>query len=212
MARDLEIGDSLVSYKLVDKVFDVVLPSSEKQVLGSLARHAHNDGSEARPCVQTIMRETSLSERTVQRALRKLETRSWIADASPDKGKRGGKKPVNYRLIPDKWSVIVAPTPVTVTPLPVSQRHSTPVVVTPESVRESVQSNRSKNLSEPKPYQKLETSVSPSAQVKPNPKGAGKEIQNRRNVDQTYRAATMEQVNREYRNWLNSKSAGGGAR
>jgi predicted transcriptional regulator len=180
MVRDLEIGDSPVSYKLVDKVFDVDLPSSEKQVLGSLARHAHNDGSEARPCVQTIMRETSLSERTVQRALRKLETRGWIADANPDKGKKGGKKPVNYRLIPDKWGVIVPPTPVT---------------VAPESVRQSVQSNRSLNLSGAKP--RPETRVSPSAQVK----GAGKEDQTQGEPNASNERGWTEE---DFKNWKGS--------
>lgn len=184
-----------MSYKLVDKVFDVDLPSSEKQVLGSLARHAHNDGSEARPCVQTIMRETSLSERTVQRALRKLETRGWIADANPDKGKKGGKKPVNYRLIPDKWGVIVPPTPVMVTPLPVSHRHPTPVTVAPESVRQSVQSNRSLNLSGAKP--RPETRVSPSAQVK----GAGKEDQTQGEPNASNERGWTEE---DFKNWKGS--------
>jgi predicted transcriptional regulator len=198
MVRDLEIGDSPVSYKLVDKVFDVVLPSSEKQVLGSLARHAHNDGSEARPCVQTIMRETGLSERTVQRALRKLETRGWIADANPDKGKKGGKKPVNYRLIPGKWGVIVAPTPVMVTPLPVSHRHPTPVTVAPESVRQSVQDNRYKNLSEPKPYRKPETAF---AFGKTQIKGAGREDQSQGEPNASNERGWTEE---DFKNWKGS--------
>lgn len=52
-----------------------------------LAEHAHNDGSESYPCVDTIVRETRMTRRSVQAALRKLEADGMIvAEGKGDKG------------------------------------------------------------------------------------------------------------------------------
>jgi hypothetical protein len=96
-----------MSFRIVDAVFDLALSSTEKMVLCSLSRHAHNDGTEARPSVGTIMQETGFSERCVQITLRSLEGYDppLILDAYPTYKKKGGKKrTVNYTLVLENWN------------------------------------------------------------------------------------------------------------
>jgi hypothetical protein len=140
-----------MSYTLVDKVFDLDLPRSEKQVLMSLARHASNEGRDAYPSVEpTIMLETGLSERGVQIALRRLEAKRLIEDSQPERKKKGGpKQTVNYTLLTANWianPAVTAPFVGTKTPKSVRRTpHSLPAnpavtsanpeVTAPESVR-----------------------------------------------------------------------------
>jgi predicted transcriptional regulator len=89
-----------MSYKLVDAVFYLGLPRAEKQVLMSLCKHAHDDGSSAFPSVELIHFETGLKRRAIQNALRWLEDRQYIV---AERSKKGGRaKSVRYRvLVPD---------------------------------------------------------------------------------------------------------------
>jgi hypothetical protein len=51
-------------------------------VLISLADHAHDDGSHAFPSVDTLVKETRMTRRAVQAALRKLEAAGDIVNTS----------------------------------------------------------------------------------------------------------------------------------
>ena len=90
-----------MSYALVDKVCDLNLPPQEKLTLISLARHAHNDGTEARPSVETMTRETNLGRRTIQRKLRTLEEKHLIGSREEKLG--GRHYTVWYDLLLDNW-------------------------------------------------------------------------------------------------------------
>jgi Helix-turn-helix domain len=77
-----------MSFGLVDKVLRVdgreaPLTAPVKMVLTGLVRYANDDGTQARPSVDTLSRSTSLTERTVQRALRELERMSLIVEVTP---------------------------------------------------------------------------------------------------------------------------------
>lgn len=62
-----------MSYKLVDRVFDLEgLPKREKAALLSLAKHAHNDGTEAYPSYARMARETGWSRDQMKRAVHSL--------------------------------------------------------------------------------------------------------------------------------------------
>ncbi len=54
--------------------------TTARHVLAALAEHAHPDGSEARPAIVTLQHRTGYDRRTVQRALRRLETAGLIRD------------------------------------------------------------------------------------------------------------------------------------
>lgn len=120
------LGDDLaMCFHLVDRVFGTTLDPTRKLVLLSLARHAHADGSMARPSIETMAEETSLSTRTVKRALQDLAHDAMIAMTS-----RAGRYGVTtYRLIVENL-----PIPATRRDT-VSSRNDT---VSPESVLESV--------------------------------------------------------------------------
>jgi Helix-turn-helix domain len=101
-----------MSYKIVDEVLDrVMLLPLDKLVLASLARHANDEQRISWPSVDTIIWETSLNRRTVQRRLRALEICGIITDVSdyyePDdaeptrkraKKYGGAKNTTRYRL------------------------------------------------------------------------------------------------------------------
>src|SRR5580704_10070396 len=72
-----------MSYKIVDEVLDrSMLLSLDKLVMASLARHANDEQRISWPSVDTIVIETSLARRTVQRRLRELEACGIIMDVS----------------------------------------------------------------------------------------------------------------------------------
>jgi len=73
------------------------LSLAEKAVAMVLAEHANEDGSEARPAVDTIAAEAEISRRAVQLALRVLEDRGLIAVQTP----ATSKKPAVYRVLVD---------------------------------------------------------------------------------------------------------------
>lgn len=159
-----------MSFKLVDKVFDLNLPRGEKQALSSLARHAHNDGTEARPSIPKIMRETGMSDRGIQRALRSLENKNLICDVEPHRGKKGGiRHPVNYTLVLEKWK----PNPEVSSPFSGKE--------TPKSVPSKGEVSSGKGeVSSPESVLNLskesKTAPTPSASVRsPHPTAADKE-------------------------------------
>ena len=75
------------------------LPATDKLVLIGLANHAKADGTVAYPAVQTLAVYCCASERTVQRALRRLEDEGLISrsDWQPDHI-RSDRRPVAYDL------------------------------------------------------------------------------------------------------------------
>jgi DNA-binding transcriptional regulator YhcF (GntR family) len=72
-----------VSYKIVDEIIGQTLfESPDKWVLASLARHANDEERIAWPSVSTMALQAGVSERTVQRALRKYEKLGAITDVT----------------------------------------------------------------------------------------------------------------------------------
>ena len=62
-----------MSIRVMSAVFECEsMTSTQKLVALALADHCHDDGSEARPGMARLKRKTSLSERTIQRALKEL--------------------------------------------------------------------------------------------------------------------------------------------
>jgi hypothetical protein len=71
----------------------VPVGGTAKVVLLGVANHAHPDGSEAYPSIKRLAEYACCDDRTVTRALRKLESEGWIL--RDGKGPRGQNK---YRL------------------------------------------------------------------------------------------------------------------
>lgn len=74
---------------------------SERLVLLSLANHANAEGRDSYPSVATMMTETRLPERNVQRALRALEDGGHIraCGRAPDERIPKNRRPVNYLIV-----------------------------------------------------------------------------------------------------------------
>jgi hypothetical protein len=89
-----------VSYKLSDAARVIYLPAREKSVLRVLCDHAHDDGTESRASIYTLMMETGFKRGAVKYALRWLEENGFIV---ADTDKLGGfQRPVTYSvLLPD---------------------------------------------------------------------------------------------------------------
>jgi hypothetical protein len=86
-----------MSYKLTDVAFDIPnLSKRAKAVLLNLARHAHDDGTEARPSVPTIAEQMKWSAREVYRGLRELEKCGLIIQTQA--ADKHSNKPAVYRL------------------------------------------------------------------------------------------------------------------
>lgn len=96
-------------------------------VLLVLAWYADPDGGNVRPSVPRITRETGLGERTVQRALRHLERLGFLTPERRSAGKATAYRLTLHPRQPDtpliQTPVSLTPPPVTVTPLPPSERH-----------------------------------------------------------------------------------------
>ena len=88
-----------MSIGLMQAAFNLVIPSTDKFVLVALANHAHHDGTGAYPSVARLARQTSFSERCVQKALRRLEKASLIVPIGSVQGGRGDT--VEYKIILD---------------------------------------------------------------------------------------------------------------
>jgi hypothetical protein len=76
-----------MSWRLVEKVWDLDLPPIQQHVLLALARHADDDGRRCFPSVATLARETGRSRRTVQQILRELASAGVLAIAHPGGGR-----------------------------------------------------------------------------------------------------------------------------
>ena len=78
-----------MSAKLMGLVFELEVERDEFPVLIALADHAHDDGTSVYPSVGYLAWKTNLSERSVQRILRKLEDRGLIESTGGTSGGRG---------------------------------------------------------------------------------------------------------------------------
>jgi hypothetical protein len=73
----------------MSRVFELEIPAMEKFVLLAMADHARDDGTGCYPSVTRLARKTSLSERGVQKVIRRLESRRLLASKGKSKGGRG---------------------------------------------------------------------------------------------------------------------------
>lgn len=79
-----------MSVKAMGKVWDTDLPSNKKFVLLAYADHAHHDGTNIYPAIETIAEKTGYHERSVQRITRELEAEGYLV---PDgQGPKGTNK------------------------------------------------------------------------------------------------------------------------
>lgn len=67
-----------MSIKLMSEVWKTRLPTSEKMVLLVIADHASDDGTEAWPSQRLIAEKASLTIRTVQTCINKLQAGGWL--------------------------------------------------------------------------------------------------------------------------------------
>lgn len=77
-------------------VFQLAIPATEKLVLIAMADHAHTDGGGCYPSVETLTKKTSLSRRSIQRALRNAEKAGLLTPVSKSRG--GRHVTTEYRL------------------------------------------------------------------------------------------------------------------
>jgi hypothetical protein len=124
-----------VSTKVMSACWLVRTEPSRKAVLISLADQANDDGI-CWPSVGTVAERTCLDERTVQRAIQDLQEEGHLTVQM-----RSGRSTI-YRLHPRHGD-----TPVITSPP--SQRHPTPVTVTPHPRHGDTQ-NRKGTVKEPK--------------------------------------------------------------
>lgn len=106
-----------MSIKLMALAWETSLPSTEKMVLLCLSDFANDDGS-CWPSIATIVHKTSMGERTVQRAIKRL-----IQTGVLTKQERSGTS-ARYQIHPRHFD-----TPVKMTPPSIC--HDTPVKMTP---------------------------------------------------------------------------------
>jgi hypothetical protein len=81
-------------------VFDLDISPAEKLVLLAMAHHAHDDGAGCYPAVDTLARKTSLTDRGVQKIMRRLERAGLIELLGSRKGGRASS--AEYRVVPRK--------------------------------------------------------------------------------------------------------------
>jgi hypothetical protein len=80
------------------RVFEMDLPPMEKLVLLAMADHARDDGTGCYPSVSRLAKKTSLSERGVQKVIRRLESEHFLASKGKSKGGRGVTVEYDLRL------------------------------------------------------------------------------------------------------------------
>src|SRR6266404_5167956 len=103
-----------MSIRIIVEVWELDLPPLEKLVLLALADHANSDGGSCYPGVDLLAQKTGLSRRTVQRILRKLETKGIAVPVAHQKG--GSGLATEYQLNIEKR--------VRETPIPIEKRAS----------------------------------------------------------------------------------------
>jgi helix-turn-helix protein len=77
-----------MSVRLMVRVFDLDLSSTEKLVLLAMTDHASPDGSGCYPSIDTLAKKTSLSPRSVQGAIRSMEKAGFLLRIGKAKGGR----------------------------------------------------------------------------------------------------------------------------
>ena len=97
-----------MSIKLMSKVFDSDLPTTEKFVLLAMADYASESGESIFPSIATLAQKTSLSDRSVQNAIQSLIEKGYLELAC----KGGGRKNTNrYRILCSRFSESSTPIP-----------------------------------------------------------------------------------------------------
>jgi len=92
-----------MSIRLMARVFDSELPSTEKFVLVAMADYASDSGESIFPSVATLSKKTSLSGRAVQKSIQSLLKKQYLALVE----ERGGVHGTNlYRIVCDKFTEI----------------------------------------------------------------------------------------------------------
>lgn len=76
-----------MSIRLMARVFETNLPTTEKFVLLAMADYASESGESIFPSVETLSRKTSLDERTVQRAILSLVGKGFLDLVEPGGGR-----------------------------------------------------------------------------------------------------------------------------
>lgn len=90
-----------MSWRLMDRVCNLLLPCDEERVLLRLARHAYDDGTNCRPGMELLMQETGRGPRAIQRSLVELERRGYIRSVAYRCGGRG--KATEWQLCLAQW-------------------------------------------------------------------------------------------------------------
>ncbi len=87
-----------MSWPLSERVAKTPMPwKAGKELLQLLALRGDDDGCHCRPSVKTLMRETGMGRRAVQRGLRRLEEQGRIATTAKSPG-----RPTEYRIVLEK--------------------------------------------------------------------------------------------------------------
>lgn len=86
-----------MSVKLVSRAFETTLPPTEKLILICLADATNDDGRGCWPALATLARKCSVSDRTVRRALSKMEEHGLLSREF-----RTGRSTI-IRLHPEAW-------------------------------------------------------------------------------------------------------------
>jgi len=91
-----------MSIRVMSLVWETDLPPSEKLVLLVIADHADDEGGNAFPSVRRVARRASMSERSVQRILRRL-CDCGLVEIEENKGGtwdyRSDRRPNRYRIV-----------------------------------------------------------------------------------------------------------------
>jgi biotin operon repressor len=98
-----------MSLRLMVRVFQLDIPPSNKLVLLAMAEHANGEGSSCYPSIGTLMKETSLSRRSVQTVIRQLEKAGLLVRIGKARG--GRSVTTEYSLSLEKPTVRTSATP-----------------------------------------------------------------------------------------------------
>ena len=75
------------------------LPSTARHVALALSLHMNERGGSCFPAISTLAGETNLDDRTVQRAIRRLEADRWLVVAAKGGMKNGSRVANTYRAV-----------------------------------------------------------------------------------------------------------------
>jgi Helix-turn-helix domain len=83
------MGRSVMSFRMMPRIFALNIPPTDKLVLLAMNNHARDDGTNCYPSIGTLMKETSLSRRSVQTAIRRLQAAQLVIPVGKANGGRG---------------------------------------------------------------------------------------------------------------------------